>query len=298
MQLHVSLAALVSALPLLASARLEKRQSTSLNALFESKSNNMKWQSIEPSRGQFSFDLADQFVAFAQKNGLRARGHTLVWYQQLSPYVESITDKGELIKVMQEHISTVAGRYKGQLYAWDVVNEAFEEDGSFRRNHFYNVLGEQYIPLAFQYAKQADSKAKLYINDYNLDSATYAKTTALISNVKKWIAQGVPIDGIGSQMHLSASGFPSASTVGPAMKALCAAAPECAITELDIKQAAPSSYVAAVESCAAIHNCVGVTVWGTSDADSWRASDTPLLFDKDFKPKPAYDAVVKAIQSS
>jgi endo-1,4-beta-xylanase len=168
--------------------------------------NCMKSESLQPQEGKFDFSLADQFVDFGQENDMFIVGHTLIWHSQ-TPAWFFVDENGNdvsrevLIERMKNHITTVVGRYKGRIHGWDVVNEAIEDDGSFRKSKFYQIIGEDFIRLAFEFAHEADPDAELYYNDFSM--AKNEKREGVIKMVRNLQSQGVKIDGIGMQGHMT-----------------------------------------------------------------------------------------------
>ncbi|MER5727516.1 non-reducing end alpha-L-arabinofuranosidase family hydrolase [Streptomyces sp. NPDC002138] len=259
--------------------------------------NEMKWDAIEPSRGNFTFGPADRIVNHATEHGQRMRGHTTVWHSQLPAWVSSIRDANTLRSVMNNHITTEMTHYKGKIYAWDVVNEAFADgSGQHRGSVFQNVLGNGFIEEAFRTARAADPSAKLCYNDYNIENWSDAKTQGVYSMVKDFKARGVPIDCVGFQSHFGAGGPPSSFQT--TLSSFAALGVDVQITELDIAQASPTHYANTVKACLAVLRCSGITVWGIRDSDSWRGGESPLLFDNNGNPKAAYSAVVNALKAA
>jgi endo-1,4-beta-xylanase len=256
--------------------------------------NEMKWDTVEPNRNQFNFGPAEQIVGQAKNRGMKIRGHTLVWYQQLPGWVGGL-DASNLRSAMLNHISQVAGHWKGQLIAWDVVNEAFEENGTRRQAVFQQKLGDGYIEDAFRAARAADPNAKLCYNDYNTDGIN-AKSTGIYNMVRDFKSRGVPIDCVGFQSHLSSSS--NLSSYQANLQRFADLGVDVQITELDVGgsgSAQASVYRQVTQACLAVSRCTGITVWGVTDKYSWRSGDTPLLFDGNYGKKQAYTAVLDAL---
>jgi endo-1,4-beta-xylanase len=259
--------------------------------------NEMKWDTTEPSRGNFNFGPADQIVNHALAHGQRMRGHTTVWHSQLPSWVSSITDANTLRSVMDNHITTEITHFRGKIYAWDVVNEAFADGSTQHRSSvFQNVLGNGFIEEAFRTARSADSAAKLCYNDYNIENWSDAKTQGVYAMVRDFKSRGVPIDCVGFQSHFGTGGPPSSFQT--TLSNFAALGVDVQITELDIQNAGTTAYANTVHACMNVARCAGITVWGIRDSDSWRTGQNPLLFDNSGNKKPAYDAVLSALGSA
>jgi endo-1,4-beta-xylanase len=270
--------------------------------------NAMKFAETEPGPGQFNFCAADQIVAFAQANGMKIRGHNMVWQQDLPTWLtQGNYSSADASKILQDHISTVAGRYKGKLIAWDVVNEAIAYSPPYgpQPSYWLTTLGSGYIDQAFRWAHDADPTAKLFYNDTGGEGLG-AKSDAVYNLVSGMVSRGVPIDGVGLQMHVTATGAPTASSISSNIKRLGALGLEVHITEMDVRLPVPASvsdliaqamvYQNVAAACLANSNCTALLTWGVSDANSWIPAAYPsfgaaLLFDQQFQPKPARTAV-------
>lgn len=300
--------------------------------------NCMKSEVLQPEEGKFDFALADQYVDFGQKNNMFIVGHTLIWHSQAPKWFFVDKDGKDvsrevLIERMKNHIYTVVGRYKGRVNGWDVVNEAIEDDGSFRKSKFYEIIGEDYIRLAFEFAREADPEAELYYNDYSMSKE--GKRDAVVKMVRKLQSEGVKIDGIGMQGHMTMD-FPTLEEEEKSIVAFSETGVKVMITELDLtvlpspgtkvsadvalsyeyqKQLNPYPNGLPDSVAQAAHDRYAeffrlflrhadkidrVTMWGLTDGDSWRnnwpvpgRTDYPLLFDRNYQPKPIVETIIK-----
>lgn len=301
--------------------------------------NCMKPGPIQPKEGVFNFEPADKFVAFGEKYNLFITGHCLVWHSQ-SPgwfFRDSLgrdVSREVLISRMKKHITTVVGRYKGKVKGWDVVNEALNEDGTYRKTKYYEIIGEDYLRLAFQFAHEADPAAELYYNDYSLANPEKRKGAVVL--VKKLLDQGVKVDGIGEQGHIGLD-YPDLKDLELSIKAFASLGVKVLITEMDISVLPmPDRRVGADISANfeyqkklnpysgglpdSVNNALQkryldlfrlflkhkkvisrVTLWGVSDNQSWKnnwpvrgRTDYPLLFDRKFQPKPVVQQIIEA----
>ena len=304
--------------------------------------NCMKSEELQPVEGEFNFKLADQFVKFGEENNMYIIGHTLVWHSQAPKwFFTDATGKDVtrevLIERMKNHIFKVVGRYKGKVKGWDVVNEAFEDDGSWRNSKFYQIIGEDYIRLAFQFAHEADPDADLYYNDYSMSHE--GRRNTVVKMVKDLKSQGVRIDGVGLQGHMDMV-FPDLDEFEKSMLAFAETGVKLMITELDVTvlprpgidvgaeisasfeyQQKLNPYAEGLPDSVSIalnnryndifklflkHSDIleRVTLWGVYDGQSWRndwpvkgRTDYALLFDRNFQPKPVVKTIIEEAET-
>lgn len=263
-----------------------------------------KWGELQPnSPDEWEFDEHDYLVSYAQANDKRYKGHTLVWHSQAPEFINDSLTADELQDRIADHISITMGRYAGEFHAWDVVNEAIEDDGSFRNSVFYRKLGDSYIADAFHLANSIDRKAKLYYNDYNI-AGIDAKSDAVYQLMKDLKAARVPVDGVGFQMHLEASSAPSYEEIVANFQRFAALGLDINISELDVRignlpwdfasklAIQQQVYHRVVSACVAVSACESVTTWGFTDKFSWidgtYGPDDPLQYNELYAKKPAY----------
>jgi endo-1,4-beta-xylanase len=283
----------------------------------------MKWQVIRRNRDEFDFREADEVVRFAEAHGMRVRGHCLVWDHDNPAWLaQGNYTSAELSRRLHEHISTVVAHFAGRVFAWDVVNEALDENGRFRDSPWYNhpgiglsANGAAYVEHAFRWAHDADPHALLFYND-NGAEGTNSKSDAVYGMVKDFRQRGVPIDGVGLQLHISNLEF-DAQGVNANIARLCALGLQVHITELDVAlplnsgggvndldaQRQAEIYRDVARVCLANRGCTAIQIWGFTDKYSWIGSHSKgthgaaLLFDRTYKPKPSHAALLDEISN-
>ncbi|KAI0264342.1 endo-beta-1,4-glucanase [Gloeopeniophorella convolvens] len=295
--------------------------------------NSMKWFDTEPERDVFNFTDGDVIANLAKRNGQLLRGHNCVWHNQLPDWVTAGNfDAPTLASIVYNHCHTIVRHYAGHVYvyvplnvciassqadelgfsctdAWDVINEALNDDGTFREDVFFDTLNSSYIPLALHAARAADPKAKLYYNDFNIEGSG-AKSTALQNLVKSLKASHTPIDGIGVQSHLIVGEVPT--DMEENLRTFTGLGVEVAITELDVRMTLPvtaalleqqkADYTTVVKACNAVPRCIGVTVWDFTDKFSWvpgtfAGQGAACPWDEELEKKPAFDGIVSGFTS-
>jgi endo-1,4-beta-xylanase len=298
--------------------------------------NSLKWMFIQPEANQFNFKAADRYVQIGLENEMYIVGHALVWHSQLAEFMQDIDDRSVMESHVKNHISTVVSRYKGKIDAWDVVNEAFEENGKLRNSVFYKNLGENYIEDVFKWAAQSDPEADLIYNDYNFYKPE--KRAGILKMVSKFIENGTKINGVGVQAHWGLTS-PTLEEIETIILDVYATGVPVSFTELDITVLPSPWEMVGAEVSQNFSNFEGdpkmnpypdqlpqsvqdqlskrykdifnlfvkhsdkisrVTFWGVMDKHSWLndwpikgRTNYPLLFDRNYKPKPAYQSVLE-----
>jgi len=302
--------------------------------------NIMKWEEIHPEPDRYNFGPADKYVAFGEKHNMHIIAHALVWFHQTPDWVfqdesGNPLSRGALLERMKDHIFTIMGRYKGRIHGYDVVNEAIMKDGSFRQCKWLEIIGEDYVQKAFEFASEADPDAELYYNEYDYEYG--AKTDGVIQLVKNLQKNGVRVDGVGIQGHWFLD-YPKMDLLDSYVKELSQLGVKLMVTELDIGVLPFYPVDSTVVSLSSFdtetqkkHNPYAnglpddvekkladryaelfayfkknrdvfgrITFWAVHDGQSWRnywpitgRADYPMLFDRNCRPKPALDAVIR-----
>src|SRR3954454_20143137 len=255
--------------------------------------NEMKPDATEPNQNQFNFSSGDQIYNWATSHGMKVRGHTLAWHGQQPGWMQRLNGTA-LRSAMINHINGVMAHYKGKLAAWDVVNEAFNEDGSRRQSNLQGT-GNDWIEVALRTARAADPSVKLCYNDYNIENWSYAKTQGVYRMIQDFKSRGVPIDCVGLQTHFT-GGSSLPGNFQQTLSSFAALGVDVALTEADVTNSAPNQYAGLTQACMNVPRCIGITVWGVRDSDSWRSNESPLLFDGGGNKKAAYTSVLNALK--
>lgn len=282
--------------------------------------NVTKMKLIQGQRGVFDFRAADAIVAFAEAHDMKVRGHTLVWHEALPDWLATGTfTPAQMLEIMKTHVRTEVAHFAGQIYAWDVVNEAITKQGAMRSDLYSDkpgtgVAGKYgYIEEAFRTAHEADPKALLFYNDYDTEVSN-PKSDAIYAMVRQLLADDVPIGGVGFQCHLNLKGVSRADMIAN-LKRFVDLGIQVQITELDVRVPVDANGVATAAdldqeardyadvaaACLAVApHCTAIQMWGFTDRYSWiprsaKGFGAGLPFDADYRPKPAYRALLDAL---
>ena len=283
----------------------------------------MKWWVVRAKPGSFDFRPGDQLVRFAEAHNMKIRGHCLVWGNDNPAWLsQGHFTPAQLSDLLQEHITTEMKHYAGHVFAWDVVNEALDQDGRIKDSLWYNQpgigmagKGTAYVEQAFRWAREVDSRALLFYNENGAEGMG-AKSDAVFAMVKDFRRRGVPIDGVGLQMHISRLDFDTVA-VASNIARLTALGLQVHITELDVSLPVDSAgrveesnlraqaeiYRGVVRACLQNPGCTAIQTWGFTDTYSWIGSHShgtrgaALLFDRSYRAKPAYDAMLREISA-
>jgi uncharacterized protein (TIGR03437 family) len=290
--------------------------------------NAMKWDPIHPAQTTYNFQPGDELVAFAQAHQMQIRGHNLCWEAYNPTWVNTLAMTATpttMSGVLQDHINTVVTHYQGKLFAWDVVNEAVSDtQGStgtaMKDSIWYNqpgigLTGTGYVEQAFRWAHTADPNALLFYNDYNIEDSG-AKFNAVYAMVKDFVTRGVPINGVGIQMHISTGTYPSTAGLTKNIQQLTALGLQVHITEMDVRipvdsngnataadlQTQAQTYQRILTVCLQNPGCTAFQTWGFTDKHSWIPGSYPgfggaLPFDANYQPKPAFNSMISALQT-
>ena len=291
--------------------------------------NAMKWSATHPAQNTYNFEPGDALVAFAQAHQMQIRGHNLCWQAYNPAWVTTLAataTPATMAGILQDHINTVVTHYKGQVFAWDVVNEAVSDSqtgtGTLLKDSIWfnqpgiGTSGTGYVEQAFRWAHAADPAALLFYNDYNIE-APGRKFDAVYNMVKDFVERGVPIHGVGIQMHISTSGYPDSTGLAQNIQQLAALGLQVHITELDVKlmvdssgaasaadlEAQAQTYQRILTVCLQNPGCTAFQTWGFTDRYSWIPGSYPgfgaaLPFDANYQPKPAFYSMIGALQAA
>ncbi len=271
----------------------------------------MKLGPLRRERERYDFARADALVSFAQNNAMQVQGHVLVWFQALPRWlVQANLGRDDLISTLKEHITTVVGRYRGRVRYWDVVNEGLRHNGTLRNDFWRRGIGPDYIELAFRWAHEADPEARLFYNEAGGEGLG-VKSDGVYELVRELLRRGVPIHGVGLQMHVSVDDFPAPEDVAANISRLAdLIGVEIHISEMDVRIPMPVTeeklnaqaciYRAILGACLSAPNCKSFVLWGFTDKYSWIPEYFPgtgsaLIFDESYRPKPAYNALVDVL---